>query len=161
MSTFKYVDNAVRTRTNSGNSSILHSEHVCLAKLLCQIAIDRNARYSGVLSNPGDEDYQRIVSTIIDRDGYRTEFGLELARKYAAQRDFETALRYMEDYVTGTGTVPLWDSNFYLYLLARNGQADRANPVIAQMRNYGRPESDRFIEWYVERFPQTTAGLVD
>ena len=68
---------------------------------------------------------------------------------------------YMEDYVTNTGNVPLWSSNFYLYLLAKNDLTERASPVIAQMRGAGSPEMDRFVEWYSDRFPQVTVGLAN
>ena len=108
-----------------------------------------------------DADNQRIVEKIVEEEGYRTEFALELARKHAAAREFDAALMYMEDYVTSTGNVPLWSSNFYLYLLARNGLTERASPVIAQMRAAGSPEMDRFVEWYSGRFPQATAGLAN
>jgi hypothetical protein len=108
-----------------------------------------------------DADNQRIVEKLVEEEGYRSEFALELARKHAAAREFDTALMYMEDYVTSTGNVPLWSSNFYLYLLARNGLTERASPVIAQMRAAGSPEMDRFVEWYSGRFPQATAGLAN
>ena len=99
-----------------------------------------------------DPDNYRIIASLLERDGYRVEYAPELARSFAAQRDFETALMYMEDYVNASGEVSLWASNFYLYLLAKNGLADRSRPVIAQLAALQQPEVKRFVEWYTGKF---------
>jgi predicted membrane-bound spermidine synthase len=103
-----------------------------------------------------DWDNQRIVSSLKDSHEYRAKFDLERARRYTAARDYVTALKHMEDYVRETGEVSLWASNFYLYLLARNGRAEESGPAIAQKRQLGRRDADRFIDWYLDRFPEAS-----
>ncbi len=99
-----------------------------------------------------DAAAQRIVSELMEQGGYRTEFALDLAKKFTAERDFATALMYATDHVNSAGSVPLWDSNFYLYLLGKNGNAEQAAPIISQLSGMGQPEADRFVGWYTARF---------
>ncbi|MDH3442263.1 MAG: hypothetical protein OEM63_16005, partial [Gammaproteobacteria bacterium] len=83
-----------------------------------------------------------------------SEFALELARKYTAERDYETALMYMNDHINTVGDVTAWQSNFYLYLLAKDGLAEQAAPIIANLRLMGEPGIDRFLDWHAETFGQ-------
>ncbi len=107
-----------------------------------------------------DQDNQNIIADLLERDGYRTEFALELARLYTSQRDFETALMYASDHVVETDELSLWASNFYMYLLARNGRADEAGLLISQL-DPERDEVRNFVEWYSERFELADAATVD
>jgi len=95
---------------------------------------------------------QEIIANLMEQGGYRTEYALELARKFAAERDYESALMYATDHVTANGNVSLWASNFYLYLLGRNDAAEKAMPIISQLDGMAQPDVDRFIDWYVDRF---------
>ncbi len=105
-----------------------------------------------------DHATQNIISDLLQRDGYRTEFALDLAKKFAARRDFETALMYATEHVNSTGNVPLWESNFYLYLLGKSGNAGQAAPIISQLSGMGEPEADRFVDWYTARFDLDVSG---
>ena len=107
-----------------------------------------------------DRDVQDIIAGLLDRDGYRTEFALELARKYASERDYETALMYVSDHIVETDDVSLWASNFYLYLLARNGRTEEAEALIAQL-DAGQEEIDRFVGWFTERFELGDAAILE
>ena len=104
-----------------------------------------------------DDAVQEIIEGLLESDGYRTEFGLDLARKYTAERDYTTALMYMHDHVTTTGNVTQWASNFYIYLLAKNGMAEQAAQIIAQLENSQEPEIHRFLDWYSRKFGASVA----
>ena len=95
----------------------------------------------------------------METDGYRSEFALELARKYTVERDYESALMYMNDHINAAGEVTAWQSNFYLYLLAKNDLREQAEPIIANLRLMGEPGIDRFLDWHAETFGQT--GVTD
>ena len=60
-------------------------------------------------------------------------------------------------HVTTANDVSDWASNFYLYLLAKNGMAAQARPGIAKLENLGRPGIDRFLDWYATRFELNNA----
>ena len=107
-----------------------------------------------------DRDNQVIIARLLERDGYRTEFALELARKYTAERDFQTALMYASDHINNTEEVSLWASNFYLYLLARNDRADEAGLLISQL-DLEQEEVRGFVDWFSERFELADATTVD
>ncbi len=120
-------------------------------------AIDHLLNESSLTTLPlwllgSDHDTQAIVSRLLERDGYRDEFALELARRYTAERDFELALSYANAHVTARAEVSLPASNLYLYLLARNGMIDRAWSKIDELSGLEEPEVDRFVTWYVGRF---------
>lgn len=106
-----------------------------------------------------DQDNQDIIARLLERDGYRVEFGLELARKFASERDFETALMYVRDHISATENVSLWTSNFHLYLLASTGNTEQAELLAEQLLSLERAESDRFVAWYTERFGPGTAHV--
>jgi spermidine synthase len=99
-----------------------------------------------------DQDTQDIVARLLQQGGYRDEFALTLAQKHASERDYASALQYLNAYVTTAGEVSEWVSRFYLYLLARNGLEDRARAVIENLEALGRPGLDRFLDWYMPRF---------
>ena len=99
-----------------------------------------------------DQATQKIVANLLEEGGYRSELALDLARKSASERDFETALMYATDHVSTTADVLLRDSNFYLYLLGKNGKAGQAREIINQLRGMGQPEVIRFVDWYTEKF---------
>ena len=105
-----------------------------------------------------DRATQEILEGLLESDGYRSEFALDMARKYTADRDYKTALMYLNDHITTTGEVTQWASNFYLYLLARNGLAEQAGPIISRLENLGEPEIDRFLDWYTRKFEQSVAA---
>lgn len=105
-----------------------------------------------------DHDTQGIIEGLLDSDGYRTEFAMDLARKYTADRDFETAFMYLHDYVSNSGDLNPWASNFYLYLLAKNGMTERAAGVVAQLEGSPEPEIHRFLDWYARRFQTSVAA---
>jgi predicted membrane-bound spermidine synthase len=108
-----------------------------------------------------DRATQEIIESLLEADGYSTEFALDLARTYTADRDYETALMYLHDHVTTAGEVPLRTSNFYLYLLAKNGMSERAAPIVAQLANSQEPEVHRFLDWYGRKFDTGVARLSD
>jgi hypothetical protein len=99
-----------------------------------------------------DQDVQDIVAGLLERDGFRDDFALELARKHAADRDYASALRYMIYHISASDDVSEWASSFYLYLMARNGLVAQAKPIIANLEALGRPRMDRFLDWYTTRF---------
>jgi spermidine synthase len=105
-----------------------------------------------------DHATQDIVMDLIESGGYKTEYALVLARKYTSERNYEAALMYMNDHVTSADEVNLWASNFYLYLLARNGKAGQAASIVANLRNLGDPGVDRYLDWYTQKFGQSTAA---
>jgi predicted membrane-bound spermidine synthase len=108
-----------------------------------------------------DHDTQEIVSALLDSEGYKPEYALELARKYTAERNFEAALMYMNDHISTDGEVTLWESNLYLYLLAMNDNTEQAAPIIANLRNMEAPEIDRYLDWHDLRFSAGSAPGVD
>ena len=93
-----------------------------------------------------------MIADLLEQDGYRTEYAVELARKYTAERDYETALMYASDHVSTGEDVTYWDSNLYLYLLAKNNRTDEAQQIVARLETLGLPDIDRFLGWYSERF---------
>ena len=106
-----------------------------------------------------DGNTQRVVADLLEQNGYRSEFALELARKYTAERDYPTALMYASDYIGTTNDVSPWASNLYLYLLGRCGEMDRAGAVVSQLESLDRPEINRFLDWYSKKFERQTAGV--
>jgi len=84
--------------------------------------------------------------------GFRDEFALELARKFASQRDYDNALRYMNVHISTSDDVSKWTSSFYLYLMARNGMVAQAKPIITNLKALERPGMERFLDWYATRF---------
>ncbi len=104
-----------------------------------------------------DRDSQRIVASLLELEGYRDEFALELARKYASERDYETALRYLSNHIATVDDVSDWTSRFHLYLLAKNGMAAQAKPVIANLKTIGRPGIEKFLDWIATKFDLSSA----
>jgi len=105
-----------------------------------------------------DHATQDVLEGLLESDGYRSEFALDMARKYTADRAYKTALMYLNDHITTTGEVTQWASNFYLYLLAKNGLAEQAGPIISRLENLGEPEIDRFLDWYTRKFEHSVAA---
>jgi len=99
-----------------------------------------------------DQLTQNIVAGLLEQEDYRDDFALELARKYASERDYENALRYVNMHIATVNDVADWTSRFYLYLLAKNGMAAQATPLIAKLKSLGRPGIDRFLDWFATRF---------
>ncbi|MDH3747340.1 MAG: spermidine synthase [Gammaproteobacteria bacterium] len=104
-----------------------------------------------------DQDTQNIIASLLEQEGYRDDFALGLARKYASERDYESALRYVNNHITTANDVSEWASNFYLYLLAKNGMAAEARPIIAKLETLGRPGVDRFLDWFATKFELNSA----
>jgi hypothetical protein len=104
-----------------------------------------------------DQDVQEIVSSSLKRDGYQDNFALDLARKHASERDYETALRYVTTYMTSNDDASQWVSNFHLYLLAKNGMLAQARPLIENLEALGRPGTERFLDWFETRFELRSA----
>jgi len=104
-----------------------------------------------------DQDTQDIVASLLEQEGYRDEFALQLARKYASERDYETALRYVNNHIATVNDVSDWTSRFYLYLLAKNGMAVQTRPVIAKLKTRGLPGIDRFLDWFATKFELNSA----
>ena len=109
----------------------------------------------------GDRGTQKIIARLLEQDGYRDHFALELARKYATERDYETALRYVNNHIATVNDVSDWASRFHLYLLAKNGMADQATPIIADLKALGRPGIDRFLYWFASRFDLSSAESIE
>lgn len=109
----------------------------------------------------GDQDTQNIIASLLEQEGDRDDFALELARKYASERDYETALRYVNIHITTVNDVSDWTSRFYLYLLAKNGMAAQARPITANLKTLGRPGIDRFLDWYATRFEPASAESLE
>lgn len=105
-----------------------------------------------------DHRTQEIIDEYLDVDGYRTEFAVDLARRYMAEREFAKALMYMQSYVTDVGHTTLWESNMYLYLLARNGLKEQAAQLLAQVEESGVSEAHRFLDWYARKFEISVAA---
>ena len=99
-----------------------------------------------------DVDTQNIVVDLLEQEGYRDEFALELARKYTADRDYEKALFHMTSYLDNVGDVPHTDIDFYLYQLAKNGKSSEALPIMARLETVGWPGQDEFFNWFVTKF---------
>jgi hypothetical protein len=108
-----------------------------------------------------DEDTQDIVASLLEEEGYRDDFALELAQKHASERDYETALRYLNIHNTTSNGVSEWASSLYLYLLAKNGMAAQARPIIANLETLGRPGIDRFLEWFATKFELNSAESLE
>ena len=104
-----------------------------------------------------DPDSQRIVASLLELEGYRDEFALELARKYASERDYETALRYLSNHIATVDNVSDWTSRFHVYLLAKNGMAAQARPVIENLKTIGRPGIEKFLDWIATKFELSSA----
>jgi hypothetical protein len=105
-----------------------------------------------------DQNTQNIVAGLLAQEDYRDDFALELARKYASERDYETALRYVNTHIETVNDMADWTSRFYLYLLAKNGMAAQATPLIAKLKTLGRPGIDRFLDWFATRFELNIAA---
>jgi spermidine synthase len=108
-----------------------------------------------------DQATQGIVASLLEDEGYRDEFALELARKHASERDYETALQYVNDHITTSGAVSERASNLYLYLLAKNGMVAQTRPIIAKLQILGRPGIDRFLDWFVTKFELNSAESLE
>lgn len=108
-----------------------------------------------------DQDTQNIVAALLEQDGYRDEFALELARKYASERDFETALHYMKSHIATGNNVSEQASSFYLYLLAKNDMVAQAGPVLENLETLGRPGLDRFRDWFTNTFTRDNAAAAE
>jgi len=104
-----------------------------------------------------DQITQNIISSLLEQEGYRDEFALQLARKYASERDYETALAYVINHIATVNDVSDWTSRFYLYLLAKNGLAVQTRSVIAQLKTSGLPGMDRFLDWFETKFELNSA----
>lgn len=99
-----------------------------------------------------DQVKQDVVARLLEKEGYRDEFALELARKQASERDYATALQHAEQHITTIGAVPDWDMQFYLYLLAKNGLLAQAEPIVAELQSHGLPRMDTFLDWFAIKF---------
>jgi predicted membrane-bound spermidine synthase len=99
-----------------------------------------------------DQDTQNIVASLLEEEGYRDEFALELARKHASERDFETALDYVQSHIATGNDVSEHTSGFYVYLLAKNDMMPQAWAVLENLETLGRPEIDRFRDWFADKF---------
>ena len=108
-----------------------------------------------------DHDIQSIIAGQIEQDGYRVEFALELARKYAAERNYETALMYAFDYVQSSQSMPESASKLYIYLLQKNGHSDQARATIKSLRAVGRRSIDEFIDWFESKFGPSSIVSVE
>ena len=104
-----------------------------------------------------DQDTQNIIASLLEQEDFRDDFALHLARKYASDRDYETALRYVNIHITTAKDVSDWTSRFYLYMLAKNGMAVQARPIIANLKSLGQPGIDRFLDWFATKFELNSA----
>jgi hypothetical protein len=96
----------------------------------------------------------------LDQDGYREEFGLELARMHTSERNFAAALSYANDHVRTAENLSESASKLFLYLLAKNDRTAEARSTIDTIRNTGRPGMDEFIAWFDSRFSQDDVEVV-
>ena len=99
-----------------------------------------------------DQDTQDIVANLLDEEGYRDDFALELALKHASERDYETALQYVNRHIATSSGLSERASSLYLYLLAKNGLVNQARPIVASLEAFGRPGINRFLDWFATRF---------
>ncbi|MGI9295430.1 MAG: hypothetical protein ACR2PS_15735 [Pseudomonadales bacterium] len=99
-----------------------------------------------------DQRTLEIVTGLIEQEGYRDDFALELALKHVSERDYEAALRYAGTHIATAGGVSEQASSLYLYLMAKNGIANQAKPLIANLQALDRPGLNRFLEWYSAKF---------
>jgi spermidine synthase len=120
-------------------------------------AIDDVLTYTTLTTLPlwllgSDQDTQDIVASLSAQGGLRDEFTAELARKYTADRDYETALQYIGSHIAAAdgASEPVW--KLYLYLLGKTGQTAQAEPIIASLETAGRPGIDSFLDWYKVKF---------
>jgi predicted membrane-bound spermidine synthase len=103
---------------------------------------------------------QQVITNLLESEGYRGDFALDMARRFTAERDYETALMYLNDHMTSSAEVTHWTASFYLYLLARNGLSAEAGQMIAQMKDLEGPEVVQFLGWYIPRFAQDAVADV-
>lgn len=102
-----------------------------------------------------DQEIQDIVARLVEQHGFRNEYALPLAQKFASERKYETALMYARSHVENSDEVTDWTARFYLYLLGRNGMAEQARPIVANLESLGREGTEKFVDWYVARFNLT------
>ena len=107
-----------------------------------------------------DQDTQNIIANLLDQDGYREEFGLELARMHTSERNFAAALLYVNDHVRTAENLSESASKLFLYLLAKNDRTAEARSTIDTIRNTGRPGMDEFIAWFDSRFSRDDVEVV-
>jgi predicted membrane-bound spermidine synthase len=108
-----------------------------------------------------DTDTQNIVANLLEQEGYRDEFALDLACKYTSERDFQTALLHMNSHIATSSNVSDAAMSLYLYLLAKNGMLAEARPIIAQLETLGWPRQNQFIGWFVNKFELNSAENVE
>ncbi len=108
-----------------------------------------------------DHDTQNIIAGQLDQNGYREEFALELARKHASERNFETALMYANDYVRPFQSLSESASELYVYSLQKNGYSDQARAAIKNLRGVDRPSIDEFIDWFERKFGPSGIVIVE
>lgn len=108
-----------------------------------------------------DMDTQNIVANLLEQEGYRDEFALELARRYTSERDFQTASLHMNSHITTASNVSDGAMSLYLYLLAKNGMFAEARPIIAQLETLGWRRQNQFIGWFVSKFELNSAENVE
>jgi hypothetical protein len=99
-----------------------------------------------------DYDMQNIIAGQMEQDGYRQEFALELARKHTAERNFEAALMYANDYVSHSQDLTESESVLYVYLLQKNGHSDQAKSAIEGLRSVDEAGVGDFIDWFETKF---------
>ncbi len=108
-----------------------------------------------------DQDTQDIVANLLDEEGYRDDFALELALKHASERDYETALQYVNRHIATSNGLSERASSLYLYLLAKNGLVDQARPIVANLEALGRPGMNRFLAWFATSFKLNSADSIE
>ena len=99
-----------------------------------------------------DQAIQDIVARRLEQQGFRNEYALPLAQKFTSERKYDTALMYARSHVETASEVTDWTARFYLYLLGRNGMAEQARPIAANLESLGREGTDKFLDWYRKRF---------
>ena len=109
----------------------------------------------------GDQDTQNIIANLLEQEGDRDEFALELARKYTSERDYETALRYVATHITTAIDVSPRALQSLSLLVSQKWHGGRGRPIIANLAALGQPEIDRFLDWFATRFELNSAESLE
>ena len=108
-----------------------------------------------------DQRMQEIVAKRLDEHGYDSELALPLASKFAAEREFETALMYATDHINASGEVSPWASAFYVYLLAKSGRVDDARGALEWLSQLETADFSTFAAWFEDAFDSPDRSAAD
>jgi spermidine synthase len=109
-----------------------------------------------------DRDIQQNAQRLAPPDAEQPDAALELAMGRLAQRDYAGALQILEGSMSRAGgKVSAGRLSLLMYLLAKNGRADDARGLIADLDMEKTPTMGGFVDWFEKKFAQapSTAGI--